>query len=401
MKEENKNSIINYIKSQREKGTADEDIKKELVNAGWSEEDISIGFSELNEEKPTTEPQKEEETEKYVNIEAETPTQFSQPSPEETPDNLGQDPTVVTEVNTRNNSSNAVKYIIVAVVAVLVIGGASVAAYFAMMTPSDDERIAKEEMEEDKTEEQEEELQESEIEDSEDENDLKGDEGTKDVRDETQIEKNDVVEEKKTAEGRHQPYNKLAKLADIEDILDNADYEVYTDHRITFNYPKNWKIEYNSDLKLYIIKFGESSIGRAMVNLGITEDYVTSYMECLENRSEKENSLRYSKEDYYCSENYSLDNLDKVLSGKYIDYFSTGGMPPGGVGRVSIRRFFDESFIELSFFTDTLQFYPKAREIYENKGFDAITDEQRKTISEEQEHYHNIYYKIIRSAILK
>ncbi len=48
MNEENKKTEIEYILSQRKKGGTDEAIKKELLSAGWTEDDISIGFSEAD-----------------------------------------------------------------------------------------------------------------------------------------------------------------------------------------------------------------------------------------------------------------------------------------------------------------------------------------------------------------
>ena len=112
MNEENKRSITDYIASQRERSVADEDIKKALTDAGWSEGLISAGFTEVGT------------------------------------DTASQDPTDLNGGDAHKDGSNAIKYIIVAVIAVLVIGGASAGAYFAMMTLSDDERIAKEEIEE-------------------------------------------------------------------------------------------------------------------------------------------------------------------------------------------------------------------------------------------------------------
>ncbi|MFP4022787.1 MAG: hypothetical protein ACLFTS_02990, partial [Candidatus Paceibacterota bacterium] len=61
MDEKNKKIEMDYIRSQREKGVNDEAIKKALREAGWSEEDISVGFSELDGQQDVPQKQTEEE----------------------------------------------------------------------------------------------------------------------------------------------------------------------------------------------------------------------------------------------------------------------------------------------------------------------------------------------------
>ncbi len=48
MDDKNKKILKEYIVSQRERGVSDTDIENVLIDAGWNEEDVIIGFNELD-----------------------------------------------------------------------------------------------------------------------------------------------------------------------------------------------------------------------------------------------------------------------------------------------------------------------------------------------------------------
>lgn len=49
MDDKNKQLVVGYVKSQKERGVSDEAIRKALADAGWNEDEISVGFSELSD----------------------------------------------------------------------------------------------------------------------------------------------------------------------------------------------------------------------------------------------------------------------------------------------------------------------------------------------------------------
>ncbi|MFP4539965.1 MAG: hypothetical protein ACLFNN_03470 [Candidatus Paceibacterota bacterium] len=132
MDEKNKKIEMDYIRSQREKGVNDEAIKKALREAGWSEEDISIGFSELDgqqdvpqkqtEEKSKEEPKKAEEDNSFGSSLNDVPEEGEQQaekqkseegapetSPEEKPSDNNAMPSGFTKSETSGSTEGGVK----------------------------------------------------------------------------------------------------------------------------------------------------------------------------------------------------------------------------------------------------------------------------------------------------
>ncbi len=235
MNEENKRSLTNYISSQRERGVVDEDIKNALSDAGWSEDDISVGFVHLDADISPPEHQEQKGPQRSTDTEIESSISNSQSFPEDSYGVLDQGPTFSAGGDPRENGSNAVKYIIVAVIAVFVIGVASVAAYFAIMAPSSDEEIGKEDVEEDKTEIMEEEIydDEEEIEYGEEKERIedeieKIDEGV--TEDDSVNEEDDVKEDVSHDEARAVEEKEEGVVEEWvcgQNFVDNRDNEVY------------------------------------------------------------------------------------------------------------------------------------------------------------------------------
>ena len=133
MNEENKKTEIEYILSQRKKGGSDEAIKQELLEAGWTEEDIAIGFAEIaGGDMPA-------EREKQPDIKAEK-KDIATPSIPPVPDKsykvaqtkvISSDEVMnpVVKMPDRTGES-AIKTTVAIIIGLLILGGVSAAVYF-------------------------------------------------------------------------------------------------------------------------------------------------------------------------------------------------------------------------------------------------------------------------------
>ena len=181
--------------------------------------------------------------------------------------------------------------------------------------------------------------------------------------------------------------NTLTKLTEIEDISNNENYTTYNDEQITFYYPNDWSVEYDKIQNQYKINYTEHVY--FFITIGATSNYITDYNECLGRCFEEdEPTSPYSWKAFNCSESFSPDNLDKVLSGDYISYLSTGSLPPGGAGSFSFERIFDDKTVTGLYSSEDFQFYPSAHE----------DDETRIA---EMNNYKQEFYKLMKSIKLK
>jgi len=87
------------------------------------------------------------------------------------------------------------------------------------------------------------------------------------------------------------------------------------------------------------------------------------------------------------------------LSGDFIDFLSTGSLPPGGVGEYLLKRNFNDKFISASYSSENFQYYPKTKSIYSSSN--PVTEEEQKIMLAEQSYYQEEFYKIVKSVKLK
>ena len=153
MDKENKNKEVEYIRSQKEKGVSDEVIKETLLKAGWSEEDVAVGFSEVNKDTVSNEEEKQE-TEKQTDTSEKNTAETD--SSESTADSISEKNQETVNVSnqsvndsekkadftktspgsvsgsTEQKKGNLTNFILIGVVVFLVLVGASVAAFYIM-----------------------------------------------------------------------------------------------------------------------------------------------------------------------------------------------------------------------------------------------------------------------------
>ncbi len=135
MNEENKKTEVEYIISQRKKGGTDEAIKKELLEAGWTEEDIAIGFVEVDKKELTqkTEAPIKDKTEEKPEVHPGTP-----PSPSKNYDPrrtkvVSADEVVNPVVKIPESTGESIiKTAIAVIIGLLILGGVSAAVYFLL-----------------------------------------------------------------------------------------------------------------------------------------------------------------------------------------------------------------------------------------------------------------------------
>ena len=81
--------------------------------------------------------------------------------------------------------------------------------------------------------------------------------------------------------------------------------------------------------------------------------------------------------------------MNIILSGEYVDFLSTGSLPPGGAGLFFFKRVFgDDKIITANYSSEDSQFYPSAYK----------KDEIRIA---EMNYYRQEFYKLMKSIKLK
>ncbi len=200
--------------------------------------------------------------------------------------------------------------------------------------------------------------------------------------------------------------NHLKNLSEIENIVEKNGYLLFNDGEVNFYFPENWEVktdEYNDGKKWYRIYYLKYSF--FSVTTDDIENFKNSYRICINRCFDDANpAALFSWEAMRCSENYTEENLKKVISGNYINYLSTGSLPPGGAGSFIYSKAYKDIIISASYSSENFQDYPKAKEIRGNfsKSWEDLSEEEKKVISDEADYYEQEFYKIIKSfKILK
>ena len=200
--------------------------------------------------------------------------------------------------------------------------------------------------------------------------------------------------------------NHLKNLSEIENIVEKNGYSLFNDGEVNFYFPKNWEVkidEYDDNKKWYKIYYLDYSYF-SMATDDI-ENFKNDYKMCI-NRcfSDADPASPFSWKAMSCSENYTEENLEKFLLGNYINYLSTGSLPPGGEGLFIYSKAYKDIIISASYSSGDFQDYPKAKEIRNNfsKSQKDASEDEKKIISDEIDYYEQEFYKIIKSfEILK
>ena len=200
--------------------------------------------------------------------------------------------------------------------------------------------------------------------------------------------------------------NHLKNLSEIENIIGKNGYSLFNDKKVNFYFPKTWEVktdEYNDGKKWYRIYYLKHSF--FSVTTDNIENFKNDYKMCINRCFNDANpAALFSWKARSCSENYTEENLGKFLSGNYINYLSTGSLPPGGAGSFIYSKAYKDIIISASYSSEDFQYYPKAKEIRSNfsKSWEDLSEEEKKTISDEADYYEQEFYKIIKSfEILK
>lgn len=196
--------------------------------------------------------------------------------------------------------------------------------------------------------------------------------------------------------------NNLKNLSEIEDIAEKKGYSLFDDGVVNFYFPEKWKVETDKydkiNTKHYKIYYLEYIYLDILIDN--VENFKTAYKMCI-NRcfDDGDATAFFSYKARFCSENYSEENLEKLLAGTYINYLSTGSMPPGGVGAFIFSKVDNNTVISASYSSEDRFSYPKAKELYAKKSWNwnDSSDEEKKIIYDEWVYYEQEFYKIIKS----
>ena len=162
---------------------------------------------------------------------------------------------------------------------------------------------------------------------------------------------------------KNRPYQGQAELLRVSQVskLTGA-MEVFNDTNLNFSYPGDLVVSKIIDQASgqTIFYFGkDEQIPRAFSlvvgNRNSFVDYYTQcYQGCLRDCSANENFCRQAQA---CAESYSKQNLDKILSGLYINYINTGAYPPGGVSSYIFSQVVGEKVVQVIFNSETIVDY--------------------------------------------
>lgn len=205
------------------------------------------------------------------------------------------------------------------------------------------------------------------------------------------------------ATNEYRAKNDIINLTDIENITEKTGYTYFNDKNINFYFPEKWEVkidEYDNNEKIYRIYYLEHTY--FSISTDNIENFINDYNTCISRCfTDADPTSPFSWKAFHCSEDYSKDNLNKLLSGNYINFISTGSLPPGGAGSFSFERIFDDNYITASYSSEDFYFYPKAQELYsQEKRWSTFSEEEKRIISDEQNYYKQEFYKIIKSVKL-
>ena len=203
------------------------------------------------------------------------------------------------------------------------------------------------------------------------------------------------------AANKYRGKNHLKNLSEIENITGKNGYSLFNDGEVNFYFPESWEVKIdkyddsNNWYRIYYLKHSFFSMTADNI-----ENFKNDYKMCIDrcfNDTGPASSFSWKAKS--CSENYTEENLGKFLSGNYINYLSTGSLPPGGAGSFIYSKAYKDIIISASYSSEDFQYYPKAKEIRSNfsKSWEDLSEEEKKIISDEADYYEQEFYKIIKS----
>ncbi|MBN1779356.1 MAG: hypothetical protein JW816_04015 [Candidatus Buchananbacteria bacterium] len=160
---------------------------------------------------------------------------------------------------------------------------------------------------------------------------------------------------------KNKPYQGKAELIDLDKIVGFKDhYKTFQKYDFSFKYPDDWDffVPYQDGGDRSAIVAFRKSFGQPLVlevYNGDPDRFFDTYQQCIEGcfkacpKSADDFCLTY----YYCSEDYSDENLTQLLTNSYINYFSSGSMPPGGGSKYILTRIFDDKTMTVEFYTES------------------------------------------------
>ncbi len=158
---------------------------------------------------------------------------------------------------------------------------------------------------------------------------------------------------------KDRPYQGKAELIDLNKIAGfKDDYKSFQAYTFSFDYPDDWiPVVMYKDVQdgEMIISFKEEQNPNVTLSLANDHDrrFLDMYSQCTEGCI-KNCSSQFCSSYYFCAESYSKENLNKILTGGYINYLNSGPRPPGGTSRYSLDRVFDDQAISVYFDSEGL-----------------------------------------------
>lgn len=198
------------------------------------------------------------------------------------------------------------------------------------------------------------------------------------------------------AENEYRAEVDLKNISEIESSAGKEGYSLFDDGYLYFYYPDDWEVLYNG--YMYIIKLLKdvASAPKIIISIEDINNFKKDYNMCMDRCFDDASSTApFSWKSKYCSESDSSENLEKILSEKFVEYRKTGGLPPGGACATSFIKSFGDKIIKLGHSCEEYLEYPKYKEIY--KGWDELTSEDKENIKEENVYYNKEFLKILKS----
>lgn len=193
----------------------------------------------------------------------------------------------------------------------------------------------------------------------------------------------------------------LKSLGKITTTKGARGYILYRDELISFYYPSNWTVNKTEDsdnnysYNIYYLENTYATLKFSNID-SYKENYNTCLSKCFKNAGTDE--ARFYWESTYCSNDYSIENLEKFLSGNFAEFFSTGPLPPGGSGQLYYKKAYKNLLVSFFYTTEDFQFYPKAYKIRGERDYNELTNDELKIIQDEKDYYSNEFEKILKSV---
>lgn len=203
------------------------------------------------------------------------------------------------------------------------------------------------------------------------------------------------------SDGDYRGISEIKKI-DPNNVYDPDRYQLFKNNKYKFYYPKNWTIKKDNEVIIFTLP------ATVRVYLGINQpkdkanfirDYDSCINKCFFNVSSEDDFVALSNDEAFCSLNNTKDNLERIISGNYVEYLRSGPTPPGGTSSFILTKFINNDLITIRIGSDDLQFLPVYQKLYREKNYSSLTENDKRRLKEELDNLINDSLVIIESFV--